>query len=485
MRLRETAWRRLGPAVGRLAPAPSRKYYETITASLVRLLAATPGVRAVYAYGSYALGDLVPGQSDVDLLAVVDDLPPEAEVDLLLELRRRYRRREGLLPIDLSVLPQADFRFGAGWLGFARMRIGGQGLVCPLDRWLLLAGEEQRGTAWEPDPSLQYLTEGHVLTALDAWAGRGDRAGRVAERLGWLDRDASAEGLKWPPALELHDARARLGRPGAGPADAVAGIHAALSLIDEHRARHAVRIEHRAPTAEGWLAETPSAEARASARRLVDGLGRASPFRSATLYVPPFEPDPVLLLEASGLEDARRGLRAAIDGLAEEAARSGIRVQVLTSRLAEDSWRSGLRVVPLVAAATHLAGEPLAPRLGFPAVALQRELALGRALNVLATMRWHLLGLRRWRVRDDAVPLRLAVCRALLTGAPPVTESGELVRRTPELAELRADGLSSLDARGLTELCLRLWRSFPETRLEPRKETSSEALTAEGAAPPV
>src|SRR2546421_6923967 len=63
MRLREAAWRRLGPACGRLAPAASRAYYDAVTRSLVESFARIPGVRSVYAGGSYALDRLELGRS--------------------------------------------------------------------------------------------------------------------------------------------------------------------------------------------------------------------------------------------------------------------------------------------------------------------------------------------------------------------------------------------------------------------------------------
>src|SRR4051794_31625163 len=176
MKLREALWRTLAPPLGRVAPGPVRAYYAAVTRSLVRSLTRDPAVVAVYAHGSYALGDLRPGRSDVDLVAVVEDMSVEEEVALLRRLGTRYRRRQALLPLDLSVLSRSAFSRGAPWHAFLRMRIGEPRPVCAVEEWRLLAGREVRESRWELEPRLAYLTEAHLLVAF-ACAASGDGAG--------------------------------------------------------------------------------------------------------------------------------------------------------------------------------------------------------------------------------------------------------------------------------------------------------------------
>src|SRR5206468_1422633 len=74
--------------------------------------------------------------------------------------------------------------------------------------------------------------------------------------------------------------------------------------------------------------------ARALATELPGGL------RSVTVHQPPFAAHPVLLVECPDLDLAGDALRWAVDGGAAQAARRGLRVEVLTTRLAEDAWRT-------------------------------------------------------------------------------------------------------------------------------------------------
>lgn len=95
----------------RLDPARSdeiRRSVEEFAAVLKR----TPGVRAVYAYGSYVRGDLHEG-SDIDLMVVADFPEPFLE---------RIARVLGMtdLPIEPLVYTQAEFQ---------EMRASGNALI--------------------------------------------------------------------------------------------------------------------------------------------------------------------------------------------------------------------------------------------------------------------------------------------------------------------------------------------------------------------
>jgi hypothetical protein len=262
-----------------------RRYYDGVTQSLVRALVRDPAVHSVYAHGSYVTDDFEPGRSDVDLVAVVAELEPSAELALLKRLRRIYLRRQAVLPIDLVPLAANEFEHGAGWLAFARARLGTGGP----GGWRLLAGRELRAAEpWEPDPALQYVTEAHVDRAL--------RTGNAPE------------------------ARAALGR------------------ADEHRARHAYPTEPAQDDTSSWRVERPTQQERAVAERLAHTVSA----RSATLIRMPFESDSVLLLEAAALEDAGPLFDAALDS-------RELRIGVTTSRLAEDSWRRGFRWIAIAA----------------------------------------------------------------------------------------------------------------------------------------
>jgi predicted nucleotidyltransferase len=420
MGLREAVWRSLGPPLGRVAPGPARAYYGVITRSLVRSLARRPEVLAVYAHGSYALDELRPGVSDVDLVAVVEDMPVEDELALLARLGQSYRRRQALLPLDLTVLSRRSFAAGAPWHAFLRMRIGEARPVCPVEQWRLLAGTEQRAGLWEIDPHLSYLTESHLLVSFACWA-RGDRAG-LARQLGKLDRNARREELAWPAARDLR-AALRLG-------ETPAALVATLALLDEHRARNPIERAG-APDTVGWRADpVPEGADRAA----LAALFADAPARSVTLYLPPFESTPVLLLEAPDVSAAEPLVRLALERAAE-AARLGAHLQVLTSRLAED-----------------LAGEPLDPRIGLPDGERLRDLTLGRALTAVAFLRWRLLGLRRLP-RVPELPCVLEACHGILAGEPPVTARNVLVERNPALADADA-----LDEQAFAALCLRIWQ---------------------------
>lgn len=244
-----------------------------------------PGVLSVYAHGSYVTDDFEPGRSDVDLVAVVAELAPAAELALLKRLRPLYLRRQAVLPIDLVPLAANEFEHGAGWLAFARARLTTAGPA----GWRLLAGPELRAPdPWEPDPALRYITEAHVDAAL--------RTGNIGE------------------------------------------ARAALERAEEHRSRHAYPAEPAHDDASSWRVERPSRAEHAVARRLAEAVSA----RSATLIRMPFESDSVLLLEAAALEDAGPLLAAAV-------ASSELRVSVTTSRLAEDSWRRGFRWIAIAA----------------------------------------------------------------------------------------------------------------------------------------
>src|SRR5207247_261619 len=142
----------------------------------------------------------------------------------------------------------------------------------------------------------------------------------------------------------------------------------------------------------GRAARPPAPAALHAARALSRDL-KTPGLRSLTVYQPPFAAHPSLLLEGADVDAARPALRWAADGGAARAARAGLRVEVLTSRLAEDAWRSrALRWVGLTAAAEHLEGDPLAPRIGLPAGGLERDVARYGAVTAVACARWAAVG---------------------------------------------------------------------------------------------
>lgn len=335
MRLRRAVWRVAGPAAGRVAPRLTRLYYGGVTRSLVRALVRDPAVRSVYAHGSYMTDEFVPGRSDVDLVAVAEELPAAEELSLLRRLRRVYLPRQAVLPLDLVTLGVDELEPGSGWLSFVRVRRGSSGPAA----WRLLAGLELRASEpWTPDPALAYLTETVVADALR----RRDPAGSV---------------------------------------------HAALARVDEHRARHTYSTRPAKLDASTWRVERPTDNERAEAEQIARGV----PARSATLIRMPFEERAVLLLEARDLEDALPLIEAAL-------AASTVPVSVTTSRLAEDSWRRGFRWIA-IAAGDNLAGEPLAPRLRAPDAHIRSQLLAHRAFAAVGAVRRHALGMRtatRW-----------------------------------------------------------------------------------------
>lgn len=385
-------WRIGAPTVGRAAPGLTGRYYDSVTRSLVRALAREPRVRAVYAHGSYAEGDLVPGRSDVDLVVVVDDLPAGDEALLLQRLRRSYRRRQAILPLDLVALGAGELERGAGWFAFGRARIGGGSSHSAVAGWRLLHGEELRSPGpWEPPRALRYLTETDVAEALAA----GPNAGR---RLALLAGDLEREGLD--------SSRLR----GADPVAAVLG---ALEVVDEHRGRHAVETGSARYDTSGWRVERPAPADRAAAARLAARLAA----RSATLVCIPFEPHAALLLETEDAEEARPLIAAALW-------ERRLPMLVTTTRLAEDSWRSRFRWIA-IATGEHLAGEPLAPRLREPDAPTRRLLLEHRAYAAAASVRRFALGMRTAQRRPSAV-LDLALAARLAHGEPPVTIEEEL-----------------------------------------------------------
>src|SRR5438093_5623231 len=267
MLVRRVAWRLAGRVTDRGLPAAAaRAYYREVAGSLARALDRLAGVRAVYAWGSFATGDERPGHSDVDLVAVIEDLPPADEVRLLQAIRTRYARRQAVLPIDLTVLSAGEVARDAPLHKLIRLRVADERPGLALGEWRLLAGEELRpGDAGRSPAHLRYVSDGRLQAAIVALAmGRGGEARALLARLG-------------------EDGQAL-------PGDPTHALHAALALVDEHRARHAVTAERRPLDVSGWRVAAPAREAihaaRALARDLTPGL------RSLTVYQPPFVTHP-------------------------------------------------------------------------------------------------------------------------------------------------------------------------------------------------
>jgi hypothetical protein len=220
----------------------------------------------------------------------------------------------------------------------------------------------------------------------------------VRAALGKLRAEIEREQLDWPEARRLLAARV--------PEDAIA---AALALVDRHRAAHELPCDRRPPDIEDWRAPAPTPQAVAAAREAAVGV----PARSATLLVPAFESEPLLLFEGD----------AATVAAALELAGRGTRVHVATTRLAEDSWRSGFRWLPLLASGVHVAGEPLAPRVGLPEERWLAELVDYRAFNAVSYARSFLAGLRTLGRWPFVLP-QLELARRLAAGEAPSLEPG-------------------------------------------------------------
>ncbi len=361
-----------------------RTAYAVMTASAVRALMRNPGVLAVYANGSLATGDLRPGTSDADLIAVVADHPPEQELAVLRELAGPYRRRQAVFPLDLVTIPRAELGRAAGFHVLRRGRIAELGPVYPHSTWRLLAGTELR-SGFEPDPRLFYVTEEHVARAL--------RGAEVP-----LRHDVERQGVDWPEAQALRSASTR--------ADLAA---AALAVIDRQRALVAVDP---APAPEAWSAPPPGADAIAAARRLAPAVGEA-----VTVHQPPFAPRAELLVEGEAAALARW---AADEGWAAAQA-AGLELRITTPRLAQDAWRGGLRAASLPSSAVHVGGEPLAPRLVFPGPELLELIAEAHCHALLTQLRFTVLGKRR-SAPDPALADRLAAWRRVMAGGPLTAE---------------------------------------------------------------
>jgi hypothetical protein len=384
MRWRALLWRTAGPPLGRVAPGPLRAVYDAMVASAVRALMRHHGVLAVYANGSLATGELRPGSSDADLVAVVADQAPERELALLRSLARPYRRRQAAFPLDLVTIPAGELERAAGFHVLRRGRIAALGPVYPHSSWRLLAGTELRGD-FEPDPRLFYLTEEHVARAL-----------RGQEVL--LRRDAERQGVDWPEANALLTARSRAQLAAA-----------ALAVIDRQRALLAVAP---APSPAGWSAPPPCAEAVAVARRIAPSCAVA-----ATLHRPPFSARPELIVEGEPAALARWAAEAG----RQAADAAGLALRITTPRLAQDAWRGGLRAASLSAGSVHIGGEPLAPRLSFPGPELLALNAEAHCHALLAQLRCTVLGKRR-SAPDPALADRLAAWLRVVHGDPLTAE---------------------------------------------------------------
>jgi predicted nucleotidyltransferase len=381
-----------------------RGYHELVTRALVRALERQVDVLAVYAQGSYATGELRPGRSDVDLVAVVADRDLDGELTLLECLGRVYRRHQAVLPIDLAVIPRASFAVAAPQLAQRRGRIGAPGPQTPVAHWRLLAGTEQRHGLAPADPSAWYVTETHVARAVAAAA----RGGDVRAALGNLIHDVERERLEWPSAQRLLAAR-----------DAAELIAAALALTDAQRDIVPVAARPRAVTE--WVAPPPPDPAPFAA---IDPPG------PATLHRPPFSARPELIIEGQPLALARW----AVAGAARAVDQAGADLRLTTPRLAEEGWRGGFRAASLLLAAVPLAGEPLAPRVRLPLNGNLRSLADAQVHGLVADARAALLG-RRWSSRDPLLPVRLAAWRVLADGGPLLGDERVLARRVPALRE--------------------------------------------------
>src|SRR5439155_18529475 len=230
MLVRRVAWRLAGRVTDRGLPAAAaRAYYREVAASLARALDRLAGVRAVYAWGTFATGDERPGHSDVDLVAVIDDVPPADEVRLLQAIRARYARRQAVLPIDLTVLSAGELAPDAPLHELIRLRVADERPGLALGQWRLLAGEELRpGGAARPPAHLRYISDGRLQAAIAALAmGRESEARALLAR---LSEDGGGAGSRGDA---LRTALARLEQRRDTGAAAVDALHAALALVDE------------------------------------------------------------------------------------------------------------------------------------------------------------------------------------------------------------------------------------------------------------
>jgi hypothetical protein len=441
-----------------------------VLSGLARALARHVEVRSVLLHGSYGTEAFELGRSDLDVLAVIDDLDPAAEARLLGALRKPYRCTRIMLPVDLCAIAAGQFGPAAGWYAFSRMQVGRDRPVRRVRDWRLVCGAEPRvAEPWEPPGQLNYITESEVSDAISTYANARSSPGRaLAKRLNTLAEYCRREDLQWASARALRDHVEAL-LAGGDSDQAVGAVAATLQLLDEHRAHHAITYERRGLARGDERVELPSDGQRAEARRLLKTLNRraAEALRSATLYVQPLGSPALLLLEAGDCEAATELIRWTLRGGAQAAGRHGFALQVLTSRLAEDSWRSGLRWIPLSAGAIALAGDPLAARMGQPAAEWSRLLVDYRAASAVAAARRELVG--HGSARRDGVLLTLAAVRRLAAGEAPITAPSELVRTTPELR--RALGRASFNRSPVTAidslergawgtLALELWRGW-------------------------
>jgi hypothetical protein len=462
-------WRPVGAAVGRAAPGPMRAYYRAVTRSYLTSLRRTAGVRALYMYSSFVGGNFRPGRSDVDFVAVTDAPTPASEVDLLLRMRRPYRRHQGLLPIDVWTIPEAEFEDTAAWVTAMRPRAAEDRPTRAVSEWRLLAGEDLRSRdVRQPDPRVAVIGDYFVRRALEHVATRRRPAIKLAYYLAELERDAEREGLTGPALDVLQTSRARLARGAARASVIETAIHATLGLVDEHRGRHALPCTEAVCPSDDWDVPPPRDGAVAAARRLLGTLDREAKdaIRSATIYTRPFELQQVVLLECGEPDAALPLIRWSVGGGAAKAAhRAGLALHILSSRLAEDFWRSGTSCYALVGGGRLLFGDALAPRIRAPARRWQNELWHYGGFWGATSVRWTLLG-HRSHSREDDWPFRIAAERELAAGEPPVLDPASLMTRIPELRPLGRDPASvgSLDDRAWGRLALEIWRGWPPVR---------------------
>jgi predicted nucleotidyltransferase len=402
MRVRGFLWRTAAHAAGRAAPRPVRAYHDVVTRSLVRELLRDDEVLAVYAQGSYASGELRPGRSDVDLVAVVADRDVDGELAQLARLARPYRRHQAVLPIDLAVLRAGSFAQSAGQLAQRRGRIAAPRPMVPVSAWRLLGGNELRSGAEAAPAGDWYVTEAHVANAVLAVA----TGGGVRAALGDLIHDVRRERLDWPSAQRLLAAR-----------DDAALIAAALELIDAQR--DLVPLAARPRAVEGWTAPPAPGD-----------VPRLDAPGNVTLHRPPFSRRAEVIVEGAPQELARW----VVDRGAAQAARAGVDLRITTTRIAQEGWRGGLRAASILLASVPLAGEPLAPRLCLPEDEVLRKQAATQAQGLLLAARAALLGRRRTEL-DPLLPTRLAAWRLLAAGGPLLGEGRSLRAAVPALAE--------------------------------------------------
>jgi hypothetical protein len=460
-------WRPVGAAVGRAAPGPMRAYYKAVAKSYVSTLCRTNGIRALYTYSSFVGGNFRPGRSDVDFVAVTDAPTAEREVELLRRMRGPYRRHQGLLPIDVWTIPAAEFHESAAWVTAMRPRAAEERPTRAVAEWQLLAGEDLRSCGVrQPDPRLAVIGDYFTRRALEYVASRRRPAIKLAYYLAELERDAEREGLRGDSPEALRRSRAQLAKGSSRSSLVETAIDAALRVIDEQRGRHAVPREQPLSVGADWNTPAPSQELVETAARLLRTLDApaAAAVRSATLFLLPPELRPVVLLECAESEGTLPLIRWTVrGGGAASALRQGLGVQVVTSRLAEDAWRSTLTCYSLVGGGHHLIGEPLAPRIALPARELQLELLHYEGFWGATTVRWALLGHRRYERKDSRI-VELAAQRRLAAGESPVLDPATLVRTAPELRAVATDGaaaVETLDDADWARLALELWRGWP------------------------